>query len=128
MWSSIINGLKGVQTGASGAASSGVFGAGGQNFLGGQGTALGAGAVKEFGAMPTLGANASQGMAGIMEKFNSMTPEQSLQIATQMAQFGAPPPMQQLQAPQIKAPQYSQFVQPQMQSQAGTALRSPLGV
>lgn len=121
MFDAMLNGLKGLQTGGSGAATSGVFGAGGQNFLGGNGTALGPGTINEFGAMPTAG----KGLADVFSKFDNMTPEQSLHIATQMAQFGAPPQMPQMQAPQIKAPQFSQFVQPQ--AQAIPQLRTPMG-
>lgn len=49
--------------GASGAASAGVFGAGGLNFLGGAGTAIGAGA--EFGAAATMGAGLSSALGSV---------------------------------------------------------------
>lgn len=49
--------------GASGAASAGVFGAGGLNFLGGAGTAIGAGS--EFGAAATMGAGLSSALGSV---------------------------------------------------------------
>lgn len=54
-------GFSSFGAGASGAATAGVFGAGGLNYLGGAGTALGAGA--EFGGMAAAGAGLSAGLA-----------------------------------------------------------------
>ncbi len=56
-------GFSSFGAGASGAASAGVFGAGGLNFLGGAGTAIGAGA--EFGAAATMGAGLSSTLGAI---------------------------------------------------------------
>lgn len=127
MFANMLNMLQNVGTGASGAASAGAFGAGGKPFLGGEGTALGGGALKEFGAGQNIGAGVNQGLEGLMAKLQGMTPEQSMRIATQMAQFAAPPAMPQAPAPQQRSPGFSSFVQPQTAApQAAPTLRTPL--
>ena len=135
MFAQMLNAMKGFGTGASGAATSGTFGAGGQGFLSGQGTAMGGNALSEFGAAPTAGANVAGGLEGFMGKLQGlqdMTPEQQMQIATQMAQFAAPPPMQAMQAMPPRQPpqqQYASFMNPAGQAPApAPQMRTPLGM
>ena len=122
MFNAILNGLR---TGASGAATSGAFGAGAGNFLGGHGTALGSGAVKEFGTMPQVGAMASNGLGDVLSKLQNMTPEQSLMIAQQMAQFSAPPLFGTPEPVRPAVSQYSNFMNPGAGAQA-PVMRTPL--
>ena len=119
-----------MMNGASGAATSGAFGAGGKSFLSGPGTAMGGGAVSEFGVGASVGAGAKGGLDALMGKLQNMTPEQQLMIASQMAQFAAPPPMAPM-APQAGggAPQYSSFMNPAGgQPAPAPQLRTPLGI
>ena len=127
MLANLMNAVKGVGTGATGASTSGAFGPGGQNFLGGQGTAMGAGTVNEFGA----GNVAGDGLASIMGKLQNMTPEQQLQISGHLAQFAAPPAtgMQPLAPVTPQQSSYSDFMQPAGQGQMPVpGLRTPIGI
>lgn len=127
MFAAMMNGLKSMGTGASGAATSGAFGAGGKGFLSGPGTAMGGGSMGEFGVGASVGGAARGGLDQLMGKLQSMTPEQQLQIASQMAQFAAPPPMAMPQAG--GAPQYSSFMNPAgSQPAPAPQLRTPLGI
>lgn len=129
MFAAMLNGLKSMGTGMSGAATSGTFGAGGKPFLGGEGTALGGGAMGEFGVGATVGGAAKTGLEGLMGKVQNMTPEQKLMIASQMAQFAAPPAMGAMQRPQAPVPQYSNFMNPAAgQPTPAPQLRTPLGI
>lgn len=129
MFAQMLNAMKGFGTGASGAATSGAFGAGGKSYLSGPGTAMGGNAGSEFGAASTAGANMAGGLEGLMGKLQGMTPEQQMQIATQMAQFAAPPPMAAMQPPPVPAQQYSSFMNPAGQvPTAAPQMRTPLGI
>lgn len=119
--------LNGLQSGMSGASTAGAFGPGGQNYLGGPGTAIGAGTTNEFGA----GNVAGDGLASIMGKLQNMTPEQQLQISGHLAQFAAPPAtgMQPLAPVTPQQSSYSDFMQPAGQGQMPVpGLRTPIGI
>lgn len=123
-----MNGLRGLSTGASGAASAGTFGAGGKAFLGGPGTALGGTAANEFGLAATAGGAANRGVSQLFAKLQGMTPEQQLMMATQLAQFAAPPQMQQAPSP-VMQNSYAGFMQPaNAPSPQVPTLRTPLGI
>lgn len=123
MFAELLNGLKGN-------ASAGAMGAGGQGVLSGPGTAMGGNSMSEFGTGASLGGAAKGGIEQLMGKLQGLTPEQQLQIATQMAQFAAPPPMAPM-TPQGggQAPQFSQFMNPAGGQPAPMPqLRTPLGM
>ena len=118
-----------MMNGASGAATSGAFGAGGKSFLSGPGTAMGGGSVGEFGVGASVGGAAKGGLDALMGKLQNMTPEQQLMIASQMAQFAAPPPMAPMAPQGGGAPQYSSFMNPAGgQPAPAPQLRTPLGI
>ncbi len=119
--------LNGIKPGATQSATAGVFGPGGKNYLGGAGTALGKGASNEFGMGASLSAGANKSLQQLVGKMDNMSPEQSLMIAQQMAQFAAPPQFPPVATPQQAAPQFSNFMQPGGQSRITSQLRTPLG-
>jgi len=138
MFSAILNGVRGLASGASrmaggaasgasGAASAGSFGPGAQNYLGGAGTALGKGSLNEFGLGTSLGAGANTSLQQLISKMDNMSPEQSMLIAHQMAQFASPPQFPPMATPNRPAPQFSNFMQPGGQAQNAQQLRMPLG-
>lgn len=122
MFEELMNGLKG-------SASAGAMGAGGVEYLSGPGTAMGGNSMSEFGTGTSVGGAAKGGLDQLMAKLQGLTPEQQLHIATQMAQFAAPPPMQPMAPVGGQAPQFSQFMNPAGgQPTPAPQLRTPLGI
>lgn len=141
MFANMLGTTRALASGASGSASAGAFGAGGSNFLGGQGTALG---MREFSPAQAMGGqvSAAMGTGGnggvdggtlqkLLDKMQNMTPEESANLATTMASVAAPPAQGAMQAPMPSLPQsnlsYADFVNPGAK-QAAPVMRTPLGI